>query len=102
MNLFQEDGKLPNSHFYHANDGYFYTKLRDSASSIYFKCNRSTCNGKGVYVFGYGFEHTLRHNHAPDLLHLEVLHARRSIVYQAGNTSVHRPLSSILTEERAG
>lgn len=100
MNVYVEEGRRAGSRFYHAGDGFYYNVNHVSDTSISFTCNRSSCPGRAKCSLGHGFEHTIGHNHAPDLLHTEVLAARRAMINQA-RSPTYVSFANIIATERA-
>lgn len=97
--IIQEIGRRSDSYFYHIGDGYHYNFHSETWTTIYFKCNRTSCQGRALLRLDGGFEHTQFHNHSADLLYTEVQEARREIINQARSPN-YVTFSEILATER--
>jgi len=95
----REDGKQEGSSFYHIGDGYYYHFHRETGSTIYFRCGKSSCWGRAIFKLGHRLQHTQPHNHAPDVLYTEVLAHRRAVL-NASRSMTYVSFSEIIRAEK--
>ncbi len=97
--IVREEGRQEGSSFYHVSDGFYYHFNGENASTIYFRCTRSSCHGRALLRLNGGFSNTVPHNHSCDVLYSQILHARRRIIEQSGSLT-YMSFSDILAAER--
>ncbi|XP_034245723.1 uncharacterized protein LOC117647861 [Thrips palmi] len=81
----REQGTRRGSHYYHANNGYYYHKYRQLSDTIYLRCTNVSCPSRGLLKLGSFHESSSHSGHEPDHLKAEVLRERSRLLGQASS-----------------